>query len=90
MKKDVNIGRLAMRVEGRMWNAYWAHSNTMDGAVLLGSIGMPFVCGNEERKQAFQSMMVEIMNEVITEATGATLQKWDERSAPPNERAGTA
>ena len=37
--------RLALRVEGHWWNAYAAPMNTMEGAVLLGSIGMGAVTG---------------------------------------------
>jgi hypothetical protein len=90
MSKSVNIGRLALRREGSMWNAYWARMNTMDGAVLLGSILISAVENDENRKRAFQGMMQEIMTEIIEDATGATPSRWDERAAPDNERGGTA
>ena len=34
------VGRLAMRVEGDFWRAYYAMPGTMEGALLLGSIAM--------------------------------------------------
>ena len=37
------IGRLAMRVEGKLWVAYYALPNTMKGAIFLGSVQMRFV-----------------------------------------------
>ncbi len=36
-------GRLALRVEGTLWVAYWAELQTMEGAVFLGSIRLAFV-----------------------------------------------
>ena len=41
-KGKYDIGRLAMRVEGELWSAYYAMPNTMEGAVFLGSIAMRF------------------------------------------------
>ena len=37
------MGRLAMRVEGDLWVAYYALPSTMKDAVFLGSIQMAFV-----------------------------------------------
>ncbi len=51
----IHAGRLAMRVEGNNWVAYYAMPYTMEGAVWLGSIAMGAVQA-PERKQAFYSL----------------------------------
>ena len=89
MKKPTEVCRLALRREGNMWNAYVAALNTMDGAVVIGSIAMAAVVDNPTRKAAFQRMMTEIVAEMIHAQTGQT-PGMNEREAPPNERAGNA
>lgn len=85
------IGRLAMRHEGAMWNAYYAMPGTMDGALLLGSIGMAFVTKSVDRKHAFMAMMREAVADLIEEQIGQR-PIWPEAptAAPENERAGHA
>jgi hypothetical protein len=82
------MGRLAMRVEGNFWNAYYALPNTMDGAILLGSIQMRFVI-DETRKNLFMALMREAMSDLIAEVVGER-PTWPDgpRTAPPHERAG--
>lgn len=84
------IGRLALRVEGQMWNAYYALSNTMEGAVHLGSIAMVAVRENPERKQAFMGLMQDFVADIIEERTGVRPDWNGERRAPEHERAGNA
>ncbi len=87
----VEAGRLAMRVEGENWVAYYAASKTMDGAVFLGSIRMATVVDNEERKQAFMEIMRGVVSEILQQALGVPEPTWTEpRSAPEHERAGSA
>lgn len=82
--------RLAMRHEGSMWNAYAALMGTMDGAILLGSIQMACV-QTEDRRLAFMAIMQDALAQIITEATGAQVQHWnDPVKAPEHERAGRA
>jgi hypothetical protein len=82
------IGRLAMRHEGIMWNAYYALNGTMDGAILLGSIAMRFV-QDADRKTAFMDMMRDAVSDIIFEQTGQR-PTWPEgvQAAPERERAG--
>jgi len=82
------MGRLAMRHEGAMWNAYYAMPDTMEGALLLGSIAMRFV-ENVDRKNAFMAMMRDAVSEVIFEQTGQR-PTWPDgvQAAPEHERAG--
>ena len=82
------IGRLAMRHEGNFWNAYYALENTMDRALLLGSISMQFVVNNPDRKAAFMAMMQDAVSDILEEKVG-TRPDWNEPGpAPEHERSG--
>lgn len=93
MKNDpsVKIGRLAMRHEGEMWNAYYALPDTMLDAVFLGSIAIRFVADSPERKTAFMGMMREAVADIIEEKTGQR-PTWPDgpQPAPQHEKAGSA
>lgn len=82
--------RLALRHEGDFWNAYAAHSETMDGAVLLGSIVIGAVSGDEgrERKRLFMDLMTKTMSIGIEAATGQTPIWGISENAPEHERSG--
>ncbi len=82
---QVMVGRLAMRQEGEMWVAYYAHPKTMEVAVVIGSIVMAAVDTNPTRKEAFMSMMWEIVADTIEGATGIRPKRID-RPAPEHER----
>lgn len=84
----MKVGRLAMRHEGTMWNAYYAHNETMDGAILVGSIAMRFVA-DVDRKTAFMDMMRDAVADIIEEKTGQR-PTWPDgpQAAPERERAG--
>lgn len=82
-----NIGRLAMRVEGDHWNAYYALPDSMEGAVWLGSIAMRFV-QDQTRKQLFMALMRAAVSDLIEEATGER-PIWPEpegHTAPEHEK----
>jgi len=82
------IGRLALRHEGIMWNAYYALPNSMKDAILLGSIAIRFV-KSRDRKDAFLALMREAVSDLIEEETG-TRPTWPEpggHPAPEHERA---
>lgn len=85
------IGRLAMRHEGASWNAYYALTDTMDGAVPLGSIAMRFIVANPARKTAFMDFMREAAADIIEELTGQRpIWPHEAEAAPERERAGHA
>ena len=82
--------RLSFRVEGSMWNAYAAPLSTMDGAVLLGSIGIGAISNSPGRKQVFMELMQSVVNDYIKDMIGV-LPTWSEpERAPEAERAGRA
>lgn len=78
-----------MRVEGKLWVAYYALPDTMAGALFLGSIQMRFV-RDEDRKQTFMDLMKEAVADIIEEKTGKRPDWTAPHSAPEHERSGRA
>ena len=85
---SMKVGRLAMRREGLWWNAYYALTDTMDGAIPLGSVSMRFV-ETQERRDAFIGFMREAVSDLIEETSGVR-PTWPEgtQPAPEHEKAG--
>jgi hypothetical protein len=83
-----SVGRLAIRAEGKMWNAYWARPDTMENAIPVGSIVLAAVVNDPARKQAFIELMKSATAAVVKQATGAASEFGDVRVAPEHERAG--
>jgi len=84
------FGRLALRAEGDSWNAYYALTDTMEGALFLGSIKLRFV-QNKKRKALFMELMRESVGDILKEITGER-PEWPEphgQPAPEHERSGT-
>lgn len=84
----VQVGRLAMRVEGENWNAYYTLPDSMKEPVFLGSIRMGAVATNAQRKQAFMEIMKDIVSDIIEESTGFRPTWGGPQSAPEHERSG--
>lgn len=87
-EETIKVGRLAMRVEGETWNAYYAKPDTLKDAVFLGSIKMSLV-ENRERRHAFLALMKECVADMIEKVVGyrPTYPK-GEQPAPESERSG--
>jgi hypothetical protein len=83
-RKVVNSGRLALRVEGNIWNAYYAMPDTMEGALWLGSIAMGAVTDNPGRKADFMRLMRGIVTEFLQDMSSVSVT-W-----PEHERSGSA
>jgi hypothetical protein len=91
MNDTTQTGRLAMRVEGDWWVAYYAQSDTMQGALELGRIRMAFV-QDFSAKEIFKALMRDAVTAIIKEITGEK-PLWPEpdgRPAPEHERSGRA
>lgn len=87
MQEKQEMGRLAMRVEGDWWVAYYALTTTMDDALELGRIRMGIVA-DYSAKQIFMALMRDAVAAIIREKTGAE-PGWNEpRPAPEHERSG--
>lgn len=82
--------RLAFRVEGDWWNAYVAPTESMNNALLLGSIRMTAVVGKPKCKAAFMELMKESMGDFVR-SIGSEVTAWnDPVTAPEHEKAGRA
>lgn len=86
MTDKAKIGRLAMRVEGTLWNAYYAMPDTMKDSLYLGGVQMRFV-QSEKRRAEFMGMMKEAVADIIEERTGVR-PIWPDgaQPAPEHER----
>ena len=80
--------RLALRVEGDFWNAYIAATDTMDGALLFGSIHMS-AAADPAVKDMFMTTMSAARVRALTVA-GHKPVRMEVRPAPEHERAGRA
>jgi hypothetical protein len=86
----LKVGRLALRVEGENWVAYYAMPGTMEGALFLGSVRTVFVDRDPARKQAFMDMMREAVGDIIEDLVGVRPVWGGPETAPEHERAGRA
>ena len=83
------VGRLALRVEGDWWVAYYALPQTMDGAIELARIAMRLV-QDRARKEAFMALMRDAIQEFIADMFDGAAPDWVTTAAPEHERAGRA
>lgn len=80
------VGRIALRVEGDNWNAYFAPPDTMDGSLYLGSIRLTLVA-LPERKEAFMALMRDVVGDLMEDTLGQR-PVWPDppKRAPEHER----
>jgi hypothetical protein len=82
------VGRLAFRVEGDWWNAYWApRQDSMRDAVHLGSIRMS-LGGDPAVKASFMDTMRLAFTRVVKESLGVAPIWGGTEKAPEAERSG--
>jgi hypothetical protein len=89
MTERTKMGRMALRVEGDNWVAYYAEPDTMEGALFLASIKMRLV-QNKERKAQFMTLVRAIVGDLIEEALGERPSFSRPKTVPPHERSGNA
>jgi len=87
--KTQQIGRLALRQEGDKWVGYFAQTNTMEGALWLGSIAMGAV-QDAKRKQVFMDLMRSVVADIIEDKMGVRPTWGGPQTAPEHERSGRA
>lgn len=83
------VGRLALREEGTNWVAYYALTDTLEGAIFLGSIAMRFV-QVEEQKKRFMDLMRDCLSDLMEEKFGVRPKWGGPQRAPESERSGSA
>lgn len=79
------LGRLAMRIEGDYWVAYYAMADTMEEAIELGRIALVAV-DPEHRRLAFMHMMQDVVGDIFEKQIGARPTWPTTRPAPKHER----
>ncbi len=89
MSKQQQVGRLALRVEGVWWNAYYAQQGTMEGAILLGSLRMS-LARVPKLKTLFMDLMTATVGEAVKETFGLQPTWNAPEAAPEHERSGAA
>lgn len=90
MSDDVQVGRVAFRVEGQYYNAYWALRDTMEGAIHIASVKIaPLRCNDALRTQ-FVELVQNIVSDAFDKTMGARPSAWTKESAPEHERSGNA
>lgn len=83
------IGRLALRVEGNWWVAYYALPDSMKGAVEMARIKMSIV-QDQQRKQVFMDLCRSYISEMLKDGFGKAPEGWEIQLAPEHERSGSA
>lgn len=85
-QKRQEIGRLALRVEGNLWNAYWApRLDTMNGATLMASVRMTIAMLPGVR-EAFLTFARDSFDAIAKDALGTTPHWQEPHAAPEHER----
>lgn len=77
------VGRIAFRVEGDWWVAYYALPDSMERALELARIQMAIVANHPQRKNTFMKLIQSYVKEVVPAFEIANRQ-----SAPEHERSG--
>ena len=78
-----------MRAEGENWNAYFTSTETMEGAIYLGSIRM-MLATHPQIRDAFLDIMRQAMTIVLKDISGQDVVWEGEIPAPEHERSGSA
>lgn len=90
MSKGKPAFRLAIRAEGRNVNAYFAKLDTMDGAVLLGTIARRLCDVDRKVFESFSGTMTLAMIAMAKDALGIDVTDLVVQDAPEGEKAGHA
>ena len=88
-EEPTQLGRVAFRVEGKEWVAYYAKPDTMKDAVRVGSLSMAFA-EVPERKQEFMALVRQCVADMFDEVLGQRPQWTEPTDAPESERNGSA
>lgn len=88
--KTRQVGRLALRVQGPWWVAYYAMPDTMEGAIELGRIYMGAVRVSDEIADSFKETMKLTLRTFFERHLGADVDHWVEETARDSERSGNA
>lgn len=88
MNDEFPLGRLAFRVEGGFWVAYYKINNNI--SFYLGNIAMDIVSNDPKIKNAFMDLMKSVVSKFVEKNTGWEPTWLEPQQAPENERSGHA
>lgn len=60
-----------------MWNAYYAQADTLEGALLLGSIAIGAVQDKPRPKKIFLDLMRSIVTDILENKLGTPTVVWE-------------
>jgi hypothetical protein len=90
MRRRQEVGRIAFRVEGDWWNAYWTpRQDSMNEAVHLGSVRMSLAVAPDV-KASFMEAMKQAFAVATKDALGVAPEFGDAEHASERERSGRA
>lgn len=88
MMMDKSRFRIAMRVEGDWWVAYFAEPGSMDGAIEVARFPMR-VAGHLAVRDAILVLVQDLMKSLLSGVLGlGGVEDFEISSAPEHERAG--
>lgn len=82
------VGRLALRREGRQWVAYWAEPDTMKGAVWLGAVPIAVAERHPQLRERWMQLMRDLVSALLREQGVPPVGWGGEEAAPQHERSG--
>ncbi len=77
------VGRIAFRVEGAWWVAYYALPDSMENALELARIRMAIIRDHPQRRDSFMKLIQSFVKEIVPAFETAAQQP-----APEHERSG--
>jgi hypothetical protein len=81
--------RIAFRSEGEWVNAYFAEPDTMDDAILVGSVLESALEQTPGAFEAYRALMTKIMDKALSDI-GIPAAEWVTGPGPEHERTGNA
>lgn len=82
--------RIAFRAEGKMINAYFAPKDSMDDALLMGSISKRLCDEDRALWEGFKDLMRQSITSLMKATLGIEPVGFGEEPAPESERSGSA
>lgn len=82
--------RLAFRVEGEFVNCYFADNDSLDDALLLGSMRRNVLDKDRAIWEAWKTLMQTVISEACLRSIGVAPESFGEIRAPEHEKAGRA
>lgn len=89
--ENIKLLRLALRREGNAWNAYIAQSDTMEDALLIGTLTLHSFMDDNVKESFMKTMeeyMASFLRSILPEDVSDKVTFGGPEQAPEHERAG--